>query len=370
MESLHLHTQWPTETTPVPNWFLDRYMLRANGEFVKIYLYLLRGSNTANPSLSTLADQMDCTERDILRAVKYWEKEGLLLLGYNSSQKLSDIAFITPAPARRHSSRPAAQEPAAAQAGKPEELPPDVPTQEREDAGGDEAGSPSPEDTLTAARVSELKENEDITQLIYIAEQYLGRTLSLTETKKILYFYDGLKFDTELIEFLIEYCVSKNHKSIHYIESVAFAWAESGISTVAEAKEEASLYSKTYFTIFKALGIRDRYPIPKERRIMDRWMQEWGFTMDLIQEACSRTVLQTGKGSLSYTNTILEKWHKANVRHLTDLEAVDADFQSRQAAKASKKNGQAGGGSPKPNQFNDYPHREYDFDQIKKSMFQ
>ena len=36
---------------------------------------------------------------------------------------------------------------------------------------------PSPQ-PLTPERVSQLKQNEDIVQLLYIAEQYLGKTLS------------------------------------------------------------------------------------------------------------------------------------------------------------------------------------------------
>ena len=53
-------------------------MTQANGEYVKIYLYLLRNLNQSaqNVSLSAIADHFDCTERDILRALKYWENYG------------------------------------------------------------------------------------------------------------------------------------------------------------------------------------------------------------------------------------------------------------------------------------------------------
>ena len=56
MDSLHLHKQWPSDVTLVPNLFLDKYMLRANGEFVKIYMYLLRSIQGEKLSLSMLAD--------------------------------------------------------------------------------------------------------------------------------------------------------------------------------------------------------------------------------------------------------------------------------------------------------------------------
>ena len=76
---------------------------------------------------------------------------------------------------------------------------------------------------LSPDRVKELKQNDEIVQLLYIAEQYLGKTLTPTEMKKILFFYDELKFSPDLIEYLIEYSVSRGHKSMRYIETVALA---------------------------------------------------------------------------------------------------------------------------------------------------
>lgn len=352
MATLHLHTPWISDITLVPNHFLDEHMLQANGEFVKIYLYLLRCAPDSLPSLSLLADKMSCTERDILRAVRYWEKEGLLRLGLDDEKKISDISFIYP-------------EPAPADDPQPEKPIPQEPQPKAETA-------PAPSQTekkLSAERVRKLKEDQEIVQLLYIAEQYLGRTLTFTDTNKLLYFYEELKFDAELIEYLIEYCVSKDHKSIRYIERVALSWAEQGISTVAAAKEEARQYSQTYFTIFKALGIQNRNPIKSEIEMMDRWMQEWGFTMDLIQEACRRTVMQTGSGSFPYTDSILQKWHTDKVRHMVDLEATDAKHKAKTARAAAQKSQKKKDGAAQ-NRFSDYPHRDYDFDQIKKSMFE
>ena len=66
--------------TVLNNNFIDNYMPEANGEFVKVYIYLLRLlSDVSVPfSLEQMADHFFCTERDIVRALKYWEKEKLL----------------------------------------------------------------------------------------------------------------------------------------------------------------------------------------------------------------------------------------------------------------------------------------------------
>ena len=92
-------------------------------------------------------------------------------------------------------------------------------------------------------QASMMKQNEEIIQILYIAEQYLGKTLSPTESQKLLFFYDGLGLSADLIEYLLEYCVSHNHKSIRYIEKVAIAWAEEGITTVEQAKRSNSRYN-------------------------------------------------------------------------------------------------------------------------------
>ena len=88
--------------TSISNYFLDYYMPRANGEYVKVYLYLLRALNRPDLALSVagLADALDRTESDILRALKYWEKQGILSLECDASNVLLGIYLCTiPAPA-------------------------------------------------------------------------------------------------------------------------------------------------------------------------------------------------------------------------------------------------------------------------------
>ena len=72
----YTHTDSPATTTCVPNVFIDRYMVHASGEFVKIYLYLLRciNGNKSELSISKMADKFEHTEKDIKRALCYWEK--------------------------------------------------------------------------------------------------------------------------------------------------------------------------------------------------------------------------------------------------------------------------------------------------------
>ena len=81
--------------TFISNHFLDRYMPSANGEFVKIYLYLLRHACQEKTllELSSIADVFNCTEADVLRALRYWKKTGILDVTFDNKGTLTRVIF-------------------------------------------------------------------------------------------------------------------------------------------------------------------------------------------------------------------------------------------------------------------------------------
>ena len=72
-----LSTQAVPEVTVVTNEFIDKYMTGANGEYVKVYLYLLRHQKEL-VEVGAIADALNHTEADVRRALAYWEKAGIL----------------------------------------------------------------------------------------------------------------------------------------------------------------------------------------------------------------------------------------------------------------------------------------------------
>ena len=84
-----------TEATAVSNIFIDEYMKDANDAQLKVYLYLIRMMNANLPtSVSDIADKFNHTEKDVLRALKYWEKKRLLSLEYDDSNSLIGIHLL------------------------------------------------------------------------------------------------------------------------------------------------------------------------------------------------------------------------------------------------------------------------------------
>ena len=63
--------------TPVPDVFIDTYMAGASGEYVKVYLYLLRHQQE-EVSIGQIADALNHTEADVQRALAYWQRAGVL----------------------------------------------------------------------------------------------------------------------------------------------------------------------------------------------------------------------------------------------------------------------------------------------------
>ena len=360
MSALILRNHSHNNITIVENDFIDHYMVSANGEYVKVYLLLLRYQNIPEqlPDIPQMADLLENTEGDILRALKYWEKEGILSLEYDETNELAGIC-IGKAPTHQTPVKAAFHTPSAQSASVHEKSP--VTQSDGNTTVSDKAAGQN----LPASRRS-LAARRELKQILFIAEQYLGKTLSRTDVDAITYFYDSLGFSADLIEYLIEYCVGRDHRSIRYIETVAMAWKEEGITTVEMAKDSTSRYSKEYFSVLKAMGIANRNPSDAEISLINTWTRDYGFAMELIQEACSRTILQTGQPSFPYADKILQRWKDKNIRTLGDVRLQDAQHQKRKLEKAVSKADKPK--SAAPNRFNNFHQRDYDFAEYEKKL--
>lgn len=379
---MKIYTETPEGTTVIQNSFIDQYMPHANGEYVKVYLYLLRCANTGRElSLSSIADVFEHTEKDIQRALTYWEKQYLMKLKLKPDGAVISVTFMDPSmaagyagltPAQPETDMISADIDSAEQKkytySQSKTMPEKPEYGKVKTASGVRAyaqpgqissagtDSPSPE------RVTALSEQQNLRQLFFIAEQYLQRPLNSSEQSDFIYYYDTLKFSTDLIEYLLEYCISKGSASRHYMKKVALAWAEAGITTVMQAKQETNLYNKNYFTIMNAFGIKGRNPAAPELEYMSRWLNEYGFTMDIILEACRRTICQTHQPNFQYADKILSQWHEKKVASTADIQKLDLQ-RLKEKTKPAEKPPRATG-----NRFNNFTQRDYDYDKLERQL--
>lgn len=370
MSSLILSTESSEGYTSVSNIFISEYVPGANGEFVKVYLYLLHlmSLRSNNISISLLADTFNQTEADIMRALRYWDSLDVISLSFNGpGNGLSNIVLRD----IKHTGQAAnaMADPIAAESASVNS----TSSYQTETVRAAKPDIKQTEVIYTAEplKVSYSKEqlngflaNDNFSMLLFVIEQYMGRPLSTKETNSIVYFYDGLKLSTDLIEYLFEYCVEHNKKSINYIEKVALSWASKNIHTIAEAKEETSNHTDYVYQIMKAFGLSNRDPAQHEKAMIAKWADTYCFDTDMIIEACNRTIKAIHQPSFEYADTILANWKNSNVSSLEDVKKADAAY----AAGNNIKPKQTTSSKPANNRFNNFQQRDKKSDDWYNSL--
>lgn len=345
MARIALYKDNYADSTVVSNLFIDEYMKDANDAQLKVYFYLLRMLNADQAiSVSGIADKFNHTEKDVIRALKYWEKQQILDLDFDENKALVGIhlrdlsAQATPAP--QHNVL-LTSGPAQAQNATQETTP--VYTK--------------PAYSLDQLR--EFKEREETSQLLFIAEAYIGKPLTPSEIKTILFFTDVLHFSDDLIDYLLQYCVERGKKDFKYIEKVAVNWAEEGITTPKQAQKFSTRYDKSVYSIMNSLG-RSTAPTAKELEFINRWTREYGFSTDIILEACERSSLATDRHRFEYAEGILSSWKNAGIHHKADIQQADATYQKKKATKPAP--------AASSNRFTQFAQNSYDFAALEKEI--
>lgn len=406
MTAINISSDIATSFTTVSDIFIDQYMPKANGEFVKVYLYLLRatGSGAGIATISEIADHFSNTEADIIRALNYWASEGILQVQNGADGQITGINLCSLSVSGMQAAQSNIQSAVAdntaqnnlqnsvvnnatknnLQNGVVNNAAQNISTadirmqdsvvEKLKSQTTDKAASSQKEYTLD--EIKEFRKNPDISELFFIIETYLKHTLSSTDTNMVLYWLDELHFSTDLVEYLVEYCITKGHSSLRYMNKVALGWADAGIKTVDQAKDDAAAHSQIYYSVMKALGITGRNLVDSEVSLINKWVGEYGFDIELVKAACSKTISAIQKPSFEYTDSILANWRKKDVHTLKDVEVLDANFAKANKASAtgSSQSTNATNGSSKPksnnssskNKFNNFNQRNNDYDKLEK----
>ena len=351
--------------TAVSNTFIDEYMGTASGEYVKVYLYLLRHAGES-VEIPDIADALNHTEADVRRALAYWERAGVLApekeeTGVSESavtrENMTDTGYMAPESRRNYGDTDV-------EGRMPEETMTDNGKQPQSSDCGmakQQSGTPDiPDAGNSYDRMKRLSADEEFSALLYAVQQYLGKTFSAIECEKFAYFYDVLHMSCELLEYLAEYCAEGGHTSIRYREKVALNWYQAGIHTRDEAREHSVRYSKDTSAVMKAFGIMGRNAGTAEQEFIRRWFKEFGFDSMIVTEACNRTLTATGSASFPYADKILAGWKENGVRTLQDVEALDKLRQEKQAKKSGAASRQTRNTST--NRFNNFEQRSYNYD--------
>ncbi|HCX64023.1 MAG TPA: DNA replication protein DnaD [Eubacteriaceae bacterium] len=300
--------------TLLENIFINHYMPKAPGDFVKVYLLGLKYSQSQNlPDISNrvIAKTLKILESDVVKAWEFWQNEGIIKIEPDRNNDQQKIKYYNIASLMIQGKK-----------------------------------------TSISMKNPKQKKESFIEGMYRSIEYIFARPLSSKELKTIESWRQDFHFTPQMIILLIEYCVDKGKKDFNYMNTVARSWRDRNITNedlALEHIEKTNKRWKNYYAILKYLGFR-RQPSQPETQMMDKWLDTYGQSMDLIYEACKR-MSGIGKPNFKYLDTILSDWYKNGIT--TPEEANQKD------TKAARSHS---------NDNDDSPQVKYDYDLIEEKL--
>lgn len=321
----------PVSFTPVSNTFIEKYMPQARGEFVKVYLLMLkyRTSGELGANSSIVASKLHLLESDVMNALDYWNAEGVIKLTPIDTMGNYDLDFCN--------------------LDAEEQNPPEV-------------------DLLTEL------DNNNSKDMLKDIEKLLARPLSPKEMSTYLSWQKDFSFSYEMILLLIEYCTAKGKTDIRYIEKVALNWHNANIRSVEDAQQFITKHEDKWIQfrkILEYLGMKNSEVMKPQQDLMEKWLYTYDFSLDMIKKACDICFNRINHPDFKYIDGILTKWDKDNIRTVKDVELRDAARKaSIQQNNNYSKNNNTNIKSNKSGtlKFNNYKQREYDYDELEKKL--
>lgn len=258
--------------TPVSNIFIDKYMCDARGDFVRVYLLCLRlGYLQEETSIERIASSLKLLQADVINAFEYWEERGMMKVSPQG------IIEILPDENRKIESK-----------------------------------------AVTFDRAT--------TEMLDGIEKLIARPLSSKEMDVFMHIIDDFKFTPEMVNILVEYCITRKKTDIRYIEKVAIGWHDSGIKTYEDAQNHITKHEEKwvkYRNVLNYMGFKDSEISKPQEEFLEKWIFKFKLPVDLIKEACRICVMRINEANFSYIDAILSDWNKNNIKSIKDLEKLE-----------------------------------------------
>lgn len=252
------------DATPVENMFISEYMLHAPGDFVKVYLYglMLCYHHSERMSLASMARDLDIAQEDVERAYRYWEREGLVRRTGDNPVRYTyyNLKQIT-----------------LTRAEKPSEQ------------------------LYNRHFMDEVRRTLD------------AQTISDSDYQTIMDWVQIYELPEEVIIMLLRSERERSRTgrvSFKIASGIAQEWAQGGVRTVEDAERMMLLSGereRELKRLLARLGMRHA-PSEDEKALYKKWIDEWGFTPEAVQEACRETT--KGTPTMAYLDGILLRQHQ------------------------------------------------------------
>lgn len=310
--------------TPIENIFINDYMPMANGTYVKVYLLGYKYAHDKDSNIdvtnNTIAKHLDIPLTDVLNAWGFWEDKGIIeKLSEHKDDKFDyKIKFLNLKQLYIKNNYKIMN------------------TGEETKA---KSYTCSVKDLVDANNIPAI--NEMFNSIDYI----MRRQLVPNEKQKILEWVHNYNMNPDIIEKAFFYSVeTKGKRNIGYINGIIRNWYDKGITNMEVLTEHFKLTDKKHYRydqVMKHLGYGNRLPSKSEMEVMDKWFDEYKFTMDIVLKGCENSK-KTSNPSINYINGVLTSWYKKGITTFEEIEEKDkrtekkAHTNSNKAAKRPK----------------------------------
>ncbi len=314
--------------TPVNNVFIEKYMPQARGEFIKIYLLMLKHniSGELGVSSSILASSLNLLESDIMNALNYWNDQEVIKFTKIDKMGNFTVEFI--------------------------------------DIVDEPIKSEKQFDLLEALNSTNTKD------MLKDIEMLLSRPLSPNEMSIYLNWQKEFGFSSELILILMEYCISKGKSDSRYIEKVALSWHDLKITTIEQAQNLIKKTEDKWINIRKVLtylGINNTDIMKPQQDLIEKWLLIYKLPNEIILKACDICFERLNRADFKYIDGILTNWNKSNIRTLEDIALKDTN-KTNKNTNYKKGYNNNNNNEKTPLKFNNFEAREYDYDSLEKKL--
>lgn len=311
--------------TPVSNIFIDKFMPKARGEFVKVYLLGLKYcvSGELGVSSQIMASALHLLETDLLNAWNYWNDENVVKIIPIDNMGNYSIEFL------------------------------DLTNSTNEN-----------QEDINLLEELDKNSTKDMLQDI---ERLLGRPLSSKEMTMYISWLKDFNFAPEIILLLIQYCASKGKTDCRYIEKIAIAWFDAKIKNIDDAQSFIKKHEDKWIKIRKILGylgIKDAEVMKPQEDMMHKWINTYNFPLDVIYKACDVCFQRINKADFKYIDGILGSWNKEGLKTVEDIDSKD----TKKTYYPNNFNKNNNVNKATNSTFNNFKQRSYNFKDLEKKL--
>ena len=297
--------------TDIPDIFFSEYLSQANGDYIKVYLYMLFLSKyDKDIKVNDLSKKLVLPLKTIQDAIKYWEEEGVITkksTGYiiNNLQEIELNKLY------------------------------------------------KPKTTLSSDQIQKSAESQQRAKAIdHINNKYFSGLMPTTWYPDIELWFKKYSFDEEVMIALFGYCFDRSALHKAYIQRVAESWYKNNIKTFNdldtyyEKQEKVKVLANT---ISKKLGL-NRLLSEYEYAYVEKWNVDYGYNFDIIEIALKKTTSKANP-NFDYLNKLLSDWHDRGFKTSSEVQNFLAEMKNKNknVQKLEKSTG-----------YNKYDQRNYD----------